>query len=367
MEMLDFTFLGFVAIHDPPRPEVIEAVEKARAAGIKTIMITGDNELTAEAVGIETGLIKEGEDIISGPQIDQYSDAQLLKILAKTKIFARTSPQHKYRLVKLFQQQKEVVAVTGDGVNDALALKQADVGVAMGITGTDVARETADMIITDDNFATIISAIDQGRNIFNQLKNAIKYLLACNLSEVVYILLAIIINLPLLTALQILYINLVTDGLPAISLAFAPSEAGVMKQSPRKSLTILEKIDFKYVFILGIFTAIVSFLAGLPLLIINNQATARTVIFSTIIFIQQIILIDLWLSHKRIFKHLALLKKPIFLAAFLFPFFLHPFIIYHPFLQAVFKTTSLSPALFLFSLIVPFLILLPIEMVKLKK
>jgi len=365
-DVSEMTFLGFVAIHDPPRPEVIEAVEKARAAGIKTIMITGDNELTAEAVGIETGIIKEGEDIITGAQIDQYSDGELLKILAKTKIFARTSPQHKYRLIKLFQQQKEIVAVTGDGVNDALALKQADVGVAMGITGTDVARETADMIITDDNFASIISAIDQGRNIFNQIKNAIKYLLACNLGEVIYILLAVSVNLPVLTALQILYINLVTDGLPAISLAFAPAEAEVMKQPPRKSLTILEKIDFKYVFILGTLTAFFSFLAGLPLLIINNQAAAQTIIFTTLALIQPVILIDLWLSHKPVFANLSHLKKPIFLIAFLFPFILHPFLIYQSLLQTVFKTTCLNPLLFLFSLLIPFLILLPIEMRKRK-
>ncbi len=363
----NLVFLGFVAIHDPPRPEVIEAVKKAQTAGIKTIMITGDNELTAEAIGIETGIIKEGEDIITGSQIDQYSDNELLNLLPKTKIFARTSPQHKYRLVKLFQQSGEIVAVTGDGVNDALALKQADVGVAMGITGTDVARETADMIITDDNFATIISAIDQGRNIFNHIKNAIKFLLACNLGEIIYILLAVITNLPVLTALQILYVNLVTDGLPAISLAFAPSEGDVMKRQPRKTITILEKLDYKYIFSLGFLTAAVSFLAGIPFILSHNQAVAQTIIFTTLTLIQPVILIDLWLSHKPIFKHLALLKKPIFLIAFLFPFFLHPFLLYHPLLQTVFKTTGLSFGLLLFSFSIPFLILLLIEMRKLKK
>lgn len=357
-------FLGFVAIHDPPRPEVVEAVEKAQMAGIKTIMITGDNELTAEAIGIETGIIKEGQDIITGPQIDQYSDKQLLEILPKTKIFARASPQHKYRLIKLFQQQKEIVAVTGDGVNDALALKQAEVGVAMGITGTDVVRETADMIITDDNFATIINAIDQGRNIFNHLKNVIKFLLACNLGEVIYLIFAVITNLPVLTALQILYINLVTDGLPAISLAFAPADGDVMKQPPRKSLTILDKIDFKYVSTLGFLTAVFSLLAGIPSLMTNKEGTARTIIFTTLTLIQPVILIDFWLSYKPLIKHLSLLKKPIFLAAFLFPFLFHPLIIYNPFLQTVFKTTGLNSRLFLFSLIVPFLILLPIEMRK---
>lgn len=356
------TFLGFVAIHDPPRPEVIKAVNKARQAGIKTVMITGDNQLTAEAVGIETGIIKEGEDIITGAQIDQFSDEQLLKILPKTKIFARTSPEHKYRLVKLYQQLGEIVAVTGDGVNDALALKQANVGVAMGITGTDVARETADMIITDDNFATIISAINQGRNIFNHIKNTIKFLLSCNTGEVIYILLAVILRLPLLTPLQILYINLVTDGLPAISLAFSPSDTGVMNQPPRKSNSFLGKTDFKHIFSLGLLTSGLSFLAGFPLVISGDYQTGRTIIFTTITLIQPVILIDFWLSHKPLLKYVALLKKPIFLVAFLLPFVLQPLLIYQPLLQTALKTTPLNPVFFFYSLIVPFLILVPIEM-----
>ena len=178
-------FLGMVAIHDSPRPEVNEAIIKANNAGIKVVMITGDNEKTAEAIGINCGLIKEGDEILTGIQLDEFNDKELLKILPRVKIFARTSPFQKHRIVKLFQQLGEIVAVTGDGVNDAIALKQADVGVAMGLVGTDVARETADMIITDDNFASIISAVEEGRNIINHLKNAIKYLLSCNMSEAI--------------------------------------------------------------------------------------------------------------------------------------------------------------------------------------
>ncbi len=227
-------FLGFVGIADPVRPEVKEAVEKARKAGIKVVMITGDNELTAEAVGIETGIIQEGEDILNGKILNKYSDLELLKILPKVKIFARTSPEDKYRLVKLYQQLAEVVAVTGDGVNDALALKQADCGVAMGKTGTDVAKDTAHIIITDDNFATLIDAIEQGRNIFVHIKNAIKYLLSCNIGEVIYILTALIFNLPVPTPLQLLYINIATDGLPAISLAFSPDDKEILKNRREK-------------------------------------------------------------------------------------------------------------------------------------
>lgn len=357
-------FLGFVGIADPVREEVKEAVRKAQEAGIKVVMITGDNALTAEAIGIETGIIKEGEDILTGKEIDQYSDQELSKLIDRVKIFARTTPEHKYRLVKLYQKLGEVVAVTGDGVNDALALKQAEVGVAMGITGTDVAKETAEMIITDDNFATLINAIEQGRHIFNQIKNAIKYLLTCNIGEVIYILLAVIAKLPILAPLQILYINLVTDGIPAISLAFSPHFYDLMKEKPRRSMVILEKNDLKYIFLVGGLTAILGFIALIP----NDPLEIkRTVVFTVITFIQPLILIDLWLSHKSIRKNFSLLKHPIFVVAFLFPFLIHPLIIYHPFLQTVFKTTALTPLTFLYALFISSLVLIPHELVKRKR
>jgi Ca2+-transporting ATPase len=327
-------FLGFVGIADPVRPEVKEAVEKAKKAGIKVVMITGDNELTAEAVGIETGIIKKGDDILSGKILRTYSDTELLKILPKVKIFARTHPEDKYRLVKLYQKLGEVVAVTGDGVNDALALKQADCGVAMGKTGTDVAKDTAHIIITDDNFATLVSAIEQGRNIFVHIKNAIKYLLSCNIGEVVYIILALIFSLPVPTALQLLYINIATDGLPAISLAFAPDDKEILNKPPRKTLTILDKVDFNYVFSLGALTTIFTVFSAF-------YKADVSIVFTTLIFVQQMILIDLFLSHKHIISNYRLLFKPIFQIAFWFPFLLHPLLLYHPLLQQVFKTTPI--------------------------
>ncbi|MCX7881208.1 MAG: cation-translocating P-type ATPase [Patescibacteria group bacterium] len=328
-------FLGFVGIADPVRVEVKEAVEKAKKAGIKVVMITGDNELTAEAVGIETGIIQEGEDILSGKILNKYSDQELLKILPKVKIFARTSPEDKYRLVKLYQKLGEVVAVTGDGVNDALALKQADCGVAMGKTGTDVAKDTAHIIITDDNFATLIDAIEQGRNIFIHIKNAIKYLLSCNIGEVIYIISALLLKLPVPTPLQLLYINIATDGLPAISLAFAPDDKKIIEKPPRKTLEILDKVDFHYIFSVGFLTMI---LAGFSLFIKNNT----TVVFSAIIFIQQFILIDLFLSHRHIASNYKLLFKPIFIIAFIFPFVLQPLLLHQPFLQQIFKTQPIN-------------------------
>ena len=359
-------FLGFVGIADPVRDEVLEAVKKTQEAGIKVIMITGDNQLTAEAIGIETGIIKKGEDIMTGVDLDNYSDEELMPLLAKVKIFARTSPVHKYRLVKLLQKLNEVVAVTGDGVNDVLALKQADVGVAMGITGTDVAKETAHIIITDDNFATLVGAVEQGRNIFNHIKNAIKYLLACNVGEVIYIIAAVIFQLPILTALQLLYINLITDGLPAIALAFSPNDSNIMREKPRRVMTILGKHDFKYILSVGAMTAVLACLSFLPSFIFSQKQMAATLVFTAIIFIQPFILIDLWLSHRSIRTHFSLLKKPVFLLGFCFPFILHPLIIYHPFFQKVFSVTFLPFWYIVYAVFISSLIFIPHEFFKIR-
>ncbi len=328
-------FLGFVGIADPIRPEVKEAVEKAKKAGIKVVMVTGDNELTAEAIGIEAEIIKKGEDILTGKILREYSDDELLKILPKTKIFARTNPEDKYRLAKLYQKLGEVVAVTGDGVNDVLALKQADCGVAMGKSGTDVAKDTAHIVITDDNFATLVSAIEQGRNIFIHIKNAIKYLLACNISEVFYIIMALIFNWPILTPIQLLYINIATDGLPAISLAFSPDDKKILEKPPRKAMTVLDKIDFYYIFSVG-------FLMFILIIFIAIFKPNLSYIFTITVFIQQIILIDLFLSHKHIIPHLKLLLHPVFIIAFLLPFIIHPLLLYHPLLNQVFRVESIA-------------------------
>ena len=359
----DNVFLGFVGIADPVRPEVADAVKKAYAAGIRVVMLTGDSPLTAEAIGLETGIIRGGEDILTGAQIDEFSDEELLPILDKVRIFARISPNHKYRLVKLFQKKGEVIAVTGDGVNDALALKQADVGVAMGLTGTDVAKETADMVITDDNFATLIHAIERGRNIFNRIQSAIKYLLACNAGEIIYILVAVLGGVPVLLPLQILYINLFTDGLPALSLAFAPGDPDVMQRKPRKTMTLLERKDFWLIGFVGIFTALLAILSS----ILYKGNISLTMGFSVIILAQPFVLMSLWTTNKNIWKKPKLLLKPIFLASFLFPFLLHPILLYTPFLQRVFKVEPLNALSLMTVLLLSALILVFMEAWKLKK
>jgi len=334
------TFLGMVAIHDAPRPEVKEAVLKAKRAGIKVVMITGDNEKTAEAIGVSSGLINIGDEILTGHQIEEFSDDELLKILPRVKIFARTNPFQKHRIVLLYQKLGEIVAVTGDGVNDAIALKQADVGVAMGLVGTDVARETADMVITDDNFATIITAVEEGRNIINSIKNAIKYLLACNVSEAIALLIGLILGLPtLFYPIQLLYINLVTDGLPALILAFSPRDAGLMSITPEKEMVLLKGKDQSYIGSVGVIGAI---LVIVSYFIFTGQKLGGTAAFSVLTIIQSFVFIDLWLSHRHIHENIKHLFSPLFLLAFILPLIFQYIILNHQFSAAIFKILPVS-------------------------
>ncbi len=227
-------FLGLTAMMDPPREEVKEAVEKCRKAGIKVVMITGDHELTAVSVAKQIGLIQSPYLSLTGEKLDSMSDRELEELVEKVSIYARVSPQHKMRIVKALKKKKHVVAVTGDGVNDAPALKTADIGVSMGITGTDVAKEASDMIISDDNFASIVAAIEEGRGIYDNIKKYLMYLLACNIGEILIMLFGGLIGVPLpLLAMQILMINLTTDGLPAIALSVDPYDRDVMERPPR--------------------------------------------------------------------------------------------------------------------------------------
>ncbi len=227
------TFLGLVGMIDPPRPEAREALKTCDEAGIRVVMITGDHPVTAEAVARELGLIKGGR-VVTGAQLEAMSEAEFDREVGGIDVYARVSPAHKMRVIHALQKRGGVVAMTGDGVNDAPALKKADIGVAMGITGTDVAKEAAAMTLTDDNFASIVSAVEEGRAIFGNIKKYLMYLLSSNLGEIGLMAGAALAGLPLpLTAVQILYVNLATDGLPALALAFDPPEGDLMKRPPR--------------------------------------------------------------------------------------------------------------------------------------
>ncbi len=227
-------FLGLFGIIDPARPEVLPAIEKARHAGIRTIMITGDYPDTAAAIGQNIGLLKTGRQVMSGPALDKTDNASLLNALDTTDVFARVNPEHKMRIVDALKQKGEVVAMTGDGVNDAPALKRADIGVAMGITGTDVAKETADMVLTDDNYVSIVAAVEQGRIIYANIRKFVFFLLSSNVAEIMIIFLPTLFGLPSpLTAIQLLWLNLVTDGAPALALAKEKGDPDVMEHPPR--------------------------------------------------------------------------------------------------------------------------------------
>ena len=230
----DLTVIGLVGMIDPPRLEVKDSIREAKMAGIRPIMITGDHKNTAVAIAKELGIAETIEQSITGSEIDELPDEKFASQINNYRVFARVSPEHKVKIVRAFKAQGNIVSMTGDGVNDAPSLKFADIGVAMGITGTDVAKGASDMILTDDNFTTIVHAIEEGRNIYNNIKKSVIFLLSCNLGEVITIFLSILLNWPIpLLATQILWINLITDSLPAIALGIDPGDRDVMKQRPR--------------------------------------------------------------------------------------------------------------------------------------
>jgi Ca2+-transporting ATPase len=229
----DMTFLGLVGMIDPPRPEAKTAIEKCEQAGIKVVMITGDHPVTAQAVARELGILTRGR-VVTGAELEGISDEALETEVEQIDVYARVSPAHKLRVVEALQKRRHIVAMTGDGVNDAPALKRADIGVAMGITGTDVSKEAAAMTLTDDNFASIVAAVEEGRGIFDNCKKYLMFLLSANTSEIVLMAGAALLGLPMpLTAVQILYVNLATDGLPALALAVDPPERDIMLRKPR--------------------------------------------------------------------------------------------------------------------------------------
>lgn len=275
-------FVGLQAMIDPPRKEAIEAVKRCHSAGIRTIMITGDQRATAEAIAKQLGL--KGITI-TGEELDVM--ANFKQKIDDIDVFARVNPEHKMRIIDALQKQGYVVAMTGDGVNDAPALKKADIGVAMGITGTDVAKEASDIILTDDNFATIVNAVEEGRAIFDNIRKFVNYLLSSNLGEIMLIFLATILGMPLpITAIQLLWVNLVTDGLPAVALAFDPAEEGIMKRKPRAAKeNILSKKLSENIVVLGFLVG------GLTLLLFwlyrdSSLMKAQTIAFTTIVVLE---------------------------------------------------------------------------------
>lgn len=280
----NYTFIGLISMIDPPREESKQAVADCIMAGIKPIMITGDHKITASAIAKEIGILRDGDRAIEGLEIDKMSDEELKQNIEHISVYARVSPEHKIRIVRTWQEKGQIVAMTGDGVNDAPALKQADIGIAMGITGTEVSKDAASVILTDDNFATIVKSVSNGRGIYNNIKNSIRFLLSGNTSGIIAVLYSSIMALPMpFAAVHLLFINLLTDSLPAIAIGMEQSNIDLLKDKPRgKDESILSK-DFLLELsveglLIGIFT-IIAFYAGNP---IQTPLTASTMAFATL-------------------------------------------------------------------------------------
>lgn len=281
----DLTFIGLVSEMDPPREESVAAVARAKEAGIRTVMITGDHKVTAVAIAKKIGIFNDGDIALTGLELDALSDEELDQEIEKVAVYARVSPENKIRIVNAWQRKDHIVSMTGDGVNDAPALKKADVGVAMGITGTEVSKDAASMILPDDNFATIIKAVANGRTVYENIKNAIGYLLSGNLSAIITVLFASIAGLPVpFVAVQLLFINLVTDSLPALAIGMEPGNPDILKRKPRDpKASLLDKPFVTQISTQGFLislSVITAFLIGLK----DSPAIACTMAFSTLTF-----------------------------------------------------------------------------------
>ena len=355
MEM-DLTVLGIVGMIDPPRIEVKDSIKEAKMAGITPVMITGDHQKTAMAIAKELGIADSIKQSITGAEIDELSQEELSRIIDNYRVFSRVSPEHKVKIVKAYQFQGNIVSMTGDGVNDAPSLKSADIGIAMGITGTDVSKNASDMILTDDKFTTIVHAIEEGRNIYSNIKESVIFLLSCNLGEVISILAAVFFFWPIpLLPTQILWINLITDSLPAIALGMDPSDKDVMKEKPRdpKESFFAQGAGWRAILggtLIGLFT-LGAFYFGLHEFgyslnskdIPENVLTyARTMAFVVLATSQLFYSLSMRNTRKSILQ-VGIFSNMLLIGAIVLGLFLQFVVISVPFLSSAFKLQILSP------------------------
>ncbi len=346
----DLVFLGLVGMIDPPRPEVREAIRTARCAGVKTVMITGDHKRTAMAIASDLHLFTPGLQGLTGEELDQMDDATFLPLAGVVDVYSRVSPQHKVRIVEALKAQGHVVAMTGDGVNDAPAVKRADIGVAMGITGTDVAKEAADMVLTDDNYASIVAAVEEGRVIFSNIRKFVYYLLSCNVGEILIVLVATLMSLPALPLLPVhlLMLNLVTDGFPALALGMEPAEPGVMDRPPRNPKEpIINRAMWWGIAIQGVLIAVATlaaFLVGLRWYEgrVEQIANAQTLALTTVVLAELLRAFTSRSERTSLWK-LGLLSNRNMLWAVASSLAVLLAMVYAPFLQTVFRTVPLDP------------------------
>jgi Ca2+-transporting ATPase len=341
----DLTFVGLIGMIDPARTEVSDALNTARDAGIRTIMITGDYPNTARAIAEEIGLLRSDHKVMTGSELNHLSDDEMVTNVMETDVYARVSPEHKMRIVDALRANQEVVAMTGDGVNDAPAIKRADIGVAMGITGTDVAKGTADMVLTDDNYASIVSAVEQGRVIYSNIRKFVYYLLSCNAAEIMIIFLATLFGWPIpLTAIQLLWLNLVTDGAPALALGTEPGDPDIMDHPPRPPK---EPIINKYMQI-GILVQTIAITAvTLGAFAIGRFIDPEHIEFAETMAFVTLSISELFRAYTARSEFYPLLKIGFFKNklmnyAVLASLVLIMLVIYAPFLQPIFNTAPLG-------------------------
>ncbi len=340
----NLVWVGLVGMIDPPRKEVRDAISICKQAGIRPVMITGDHQLTAVAVAKHLGILPPNGKIVAGSELDRMGDIELENAVNETYVFARVSPYHKLRIVQSLQRLGHVVAMTGDGVNDAPAIQSADIGIAMGRTGTDVAREASDLILADDHFATIVAAVEEGRAIYDNIRKFIRYLLSSNVGEIVTMFVAMIAGLPLpLLPIQILWVNLVTDGLPAIALGLDGASKGIMKKPPRplKEGIFANGLGLKIAsrgILIGLVTLVVFYMS---LLDTNNLKAAQTMSFATLVLAQLIHVFACRSVDRSIWRR-DLFKNGWLIAAVVSSFLMLLAVIYIPSLQTIFRTLPLS-------------------------
>lgn len=337
------TFLGLAGMIDPPRQSAVQAIQSCRRAGIKTIMITGDHQLTARAVGKELGLLTKESNVLTGAQIDKMSDEELQEEAERAAVYARVNPKHKLRIVRALKRNGHVVAMTGDGVNDAPAVKEADIGIAMGNAGTDVTKEASAMVLADDNFTTIAAAIEEGRAIYDNIRKFIRYLLSCNVGEVLTMFLAVLLGMPLpLLPIQILWMNLVTDGLPAMALGVDPAERDLMYRRPRNPQESVFSGGLSWRIVsTGTFFALGTLLAFALGLIMGQVELARTMAFNTLVFFQLFFVFSCR-SERHSILEVGLFGNPHLILAVLVSAGLQLSVNYIGILQPIFHTVPLQ-------------------------
>ncbi len=336
-------FLGMAGMIDPPRPEAVKAVHTCRRAGIKVVMITGDHKLTARAVARELNILPKDGEVLTGRDLDSMSDEEFAGKVERISVYARVSPRHKLKIVQALKQSGHVVAMTGDGVNDAPAIKEADIGIAMGIAGTDVTKEASAMVLADDNFSSIVDAVEEGRGIYDNIRKFIRYLLSCNVGEVLTMFLALLAGLPLpLVPIQILWMNLITDGLPAMALGVDPHDSDIMTRHPRHPKESVFSHGMTWRIIASGTVISLSALAAFRYgLFAGDVALARTMAFNTLV-IFQLFFVFTCRSESHTILEIGLFSNPYLLVAVFISGALQLLINYVPFLQTVFHMVPLS-------------------------